>query len=324
LFIGVLQVAKAQDFVLSQPFTAAQYLSPAMVGNGVYDQRIQSNFRTQSIGGANFARNIVIGWDRKYNRKAIDQANYLGIGGQIISEQLMNGLINTNYITFNTAYHLFLDGSEFSDLAIGMGITYAQTTLDRSKLRFGDMYDQSGNLSGNPSSEIFLSNPGRLSVNTGLLYTRHSNDTYFQLSANGFFFAKPDVTNSPYNEAPGMRTALFMNLEKYFNEDYTYLIHGSFSNRNKESSYVLGGSVSLPIKYEFDHDRRLYLGCFYRKDDAITPTVNILMDNYIFGLSYDIYTNGLAAAGIRSNSFELTFSKSFGKRKQELMRTLFD
>jgi hypothetical protein len=49
-----------------------------------------------------------------------------------------------------------------------------------------------------------------------------------------------------------------------------------------------------------------------------------MMDNYIFGLSYDINTNGLTADGIRSNSFELTFSKSFGKRKQELMRTLFD
>ena len=319
-----MQELIAQDFVLSQPFTAAQYLSPAMVGNGVYDQRIQSNFRTQSIGGSNYARNIVVGWDRKYNRKAVDQANYIGIGGQIISEQLLNGLINTNYITFNTAYHLFLDGAEFSDLAIGMGITYAQTTLDRSKLRFGDMYDQTGNLSGNPSSEIFLSNPGRLTVNTGLLYTKHSNDTYLQLSANGFFFSKPDVTNSPYNEAPGMRTALFLNLEKYFNGDYTFLLHGAFSSRNKVESYFVGGSVSLPIKYEFDHDRRLYLGCFYRHNDAIVPTVNILMDNYIFGISYDIYTNGLAAAGIRSNSFELTFSKSFGKRKQELMRTLFD
>jgi type IX secretion system PorP/SprF family membrane protein len=319
-----MEVSKAQDFVLSQPFTAAQYLSPAMVGNGVYDQRIQSNFRTQSIGGLNYARNIVVGWDRKYNRNAESQANYIGIGAQIISEQLLNGLINTNYITFNTAYHLFLDGSEFSDLAIGMGITYAQTTLDRSELRFGSMYNQDNGMKENPSLEGFLPNPGRLSVNTGLLYTRHAYDTYFQLSANGFFFAKPDVTNSPYNEAPGMRSTLFMNLEKYFNEDYTYLIHGAFSNRNKESSFVVGGSVSMPIKIEYDHDRRLYLGCFYRYKDAITPTVNILMDNYIFGISYDIYTNGLAAAGIKSNSFELTFSKSFGKRKQELMRTLFD
>lgn len=320
----MMHISKAQDFVLSQPFTSAQFLSPASVGNGVYDQRIQSNFRTQSIGGSNYARNIVVGWDRKYNRKALDQSNYLGIGGQIISEQLMNGLINTNYITVNTAYHLFLDGDEFSNLAIGMGITYAQTTLDRSKLRFGDMYDPSGNLTGNPSSEIFLSNPGRMSVNTGLLYTRHSNDTYLQLSANGFFFAKPEVVYSIYNEAPGMRAAVFFNLEKYFNEDYTFLVHGAFSSRNKENSYVVGGSISLPIKYEFDHDRRLYLGGYYRKKDAITPSVNIMMDNYIFGISYDIYTNGLAAAGIRSNSFELTLSKSFGKRKQELMRTLFD
>jgi type IX secretion system PorP/SprF family membrane protein len=317
-------MAKAQDFVLSQPFAAAQYLSPASVGNGVFDQRIQSNFRTESIGGTNYARNLVVGWDRKFNRRSLDQTNYLGIGAQIISEQLEDGLINTNYITVNTAYHLFLDGDDFSNLAIGLGITYAQTTLDRSKLNFSQMYNPGTGAFDIASNEIFLSSTGRLSANTGLLYTKHSNDTYLQISANGFFFAKPDVTNSPFNEASSMRSTLFVNLEKYFNQDYTYLIHGAFSNRNKESTYVLGGSVSLPIKYEFDHDRRLYIGCFYRYKDAITPSVNILMDNYIFGLSYDIYANGLAAAGVRSNSFELTFSKSFGKRKQELMRTLFD
>jgi type IX secretion system PorP/SprF family membrane protein len=323
-FIGLVHASKAQEIILSQPFAAAQFLSPASVGNGVFDQRIQSNFRSQMIGGTNFARTIVVGWDRKYNRRALDQTNYLGIGGQIISEQLMNGLLNTNFITFNTAYHLFLDGDDYTNIAIGLGVTYAQTNFDRSKLRFGDMFDPSGNLSGNPSAEIFISKPGRLSGNTGLLYTRHSNNTYLQLSANGFFFAKPDVTNSPYNEAPGMRAALFFNLEKYFNEDYTYLLHGAFSSRNKENSYVAGGSISLPILFKFDHDRRLYLGCYYRVKDAIIPSVNIMMDDYIFGMSYDIYTNGFTAAGIRANSFELTFSKSFGKRKIELMRTLFD
>ena len=314
----------AQDFVLSQPFAAAQFLSPASVGNGVYDQRIQSNYRSQSIGGSNYGRNIVVGWDRKYNRKAQDQANYLGIGAQIMSEQLMDGLINTNYITFNTAYHLFLDGDDYSNVAIGMGVTYAQTNLDKTKLNFGDDYDPINDQFNISSTEMFLSNPGRLSANTGLLYTKHSNDTYLQLSANGFFYSKPDVTSSPYNEAPGMRAALFFNLEKYFSEDYTYLIHGAFSSRNKENSYVAGGSISLPIMYKYDHDRRLYLGCYYRVKDAIIPSVNIMMDDYIFGISYDIYNNGLSAAGIRSNSFELTLSKSFGKRKVELMRTLFD
>jgi type IX secretion system PorP/SprF family membrane protein len=324
LFLIVFFKANAQEIILSQPYTAAQFLTPASVGNGLYDQRIQSNFRSQSIGGFNIAKTIVVGWDRKYNRSNEEGSNYLGIGGQIISEQLMNGLLNTNHITVNSAYHLFLDGDDYSNLALGLGITYSQATLDLSKLRFGDMFNLLGNLSGNPTAEIFLSNPSRFSANTGFLFTRHSNDTYLQLSANGFFFAKPDITNSPYNESPGMRSTLFMNLEKYFNEDYTYLIHGAFSSRNNVNSYVAGASISLPIKYQFDHDRRLYLGCFYRLKDAIIPSVNIMMDNYIFGISYDIYNNDLTSAGIRSNSFELTFSKSFGKRKQDLMRTLFD
>ncbi|MEY3860096.1 MAG: hypothetical protein RIS50_377, partial [Bacteroidota bacterium] len=79
-----------------------------------------------------------------------------------------------------------------------------------------------------------------------------------------FFYSKPEVTNSPYNEAPGMRAALFVNIEKYFNEDYTYLIHGAFSSRNKENNYVAGASISLPILWKFDQDRRLYLGCYLR------------------------------------------------------------
>jgi hypothetical protein len=66
----------AQEIILSQPFAAAQFLTPASVGNGVFDQRIQSNFISQSIGGSNIAKTIVVGWDRKYNRNAQDQSNY--------------------------------------------------------------------------------------------------------------------------------------------------------------------------------------------------------------------------------------------------------
>ncbi|MEY3292216.1 MAG: hypothetical protein RLZZ266_1241 [Bacteroidota bacterium] len=130
LFLFVFFKATAQEIVLSQPFTAAQFLTPASVGNGVFDQRIQSNFRSQSIGGFNFAKTIVVGWDRKYNRNALEQSNYIGIGGQVISEQLMDGLLNTNHITVNSAYHLFLDGDEYSNLALGLGVTFSQTTLD--------------------------------------------------------------------------------------------------------------------------------------------------------------------------------------------------
>jgi len=80
-------------------------------------------------------------------------------------------------------------------------------------------------------------------------------------------------------------------------------------------------SVRLYIYY------KLNLTDSYTQIPGYTTVSNGTSSNYgnsTFGLSYDVYTNGLAAAGIKSNSFELTFSKSFGKRKQELMRTLFD
>jgi len=79
---------------LSQWFTSAQFLSPASVGNGVYNSRIQSNYRSQMLAGNQLYKTIVIGWDGRYKNKNEDVVNYLGIGGQIISDQIMEGVLN--------------------------------------------------------------------------------------------------------------------------------------------------------------------------------------------------------------------------------------
>ena len=49
-----------------------------------------------------------------------------------------------------------------------------------------------------------------------------------------------------------------------------------------------------------------------------------MMDSYIFGLSYDIYNNDLSGASLKQNGFELSLSKSFGKKRNEFLRTIFD
>jgi hypothetical protein len=94
---------------LSQLYTSAQFLSPASVGNGIYQNRVQSNYRSQMLAGNQLYKTIVVGWDGRYKNKNEDVVNYLGIGGQIISDQVMNGVLQTNYATLNAAYHLFFD-----------------------------------------------------------------------------------------------------------------------------------------------------------------------------------------------------------------------
>ena len=162
LFLLILLKVKAQEIILSQPFAAAQFLSPASVGNGVFDQRIQSNFRSQSIAGSNFAKTIVVGWDRKYNRRTLDQTNYLGIGGQIISTSDGGAII----VGYNTSYgaggkNVFIAKIGVNDdfpLTNGVPTTYSLVQLEEQLMQDNiSMYP-------NPaSSELFLNIPNDLS-----------------------------------------------------------------------------------------------------------------------------------------------------------------
>ena len=77
----------AQDPFLSQVYGAAQFLSPATVGNGIYQSRVQSNYRSQSMAGNSLYRTIVVGWDGRYKNKNTDVQNYLGVGGIVTGKQ---------------------------------------------------------------------------------------------------------------------------------------------------------------------------------------------------------------------------------------------
>ncbi len=54
----------AQDPVLSQVYNAAQFLSPASVGSGMYEHRIQANLRSQFMNGNSMYKTNVLGWIR--------------------------------------------------------------------------------------------------------------------------------------------------------------------------------------------------------------------------------------------------------------------
>ena len=119
LLIAFAHTTSAQQgIVLSQPFVASQFLSPATVGNGVYEHRIQSNLKSQFLDGNNLYRTLVSGWDSRFKNLDPEQKNYFGVGVQLISDQAMAGVINSNYITVGFAYHLFLDANLKNELSL--------------------------------------------------------------------------------------------------------------------------------------------------------------------------------------------------------------
>lgn len=318
----------AQDPVLSQAYTSLQFLSPASVGSGMYEHRIQANLRSQLMNGNSMYKTNVLGWDTRIKNKSMEASNnYLAMGLQLMSDQLGGGLLNTTYLTLNTAYHMSLDKENKSKLSVGLGGTLAQTYINKDKLRFGDQFDGMGNFNGAIASADYANlrpSPLRFAGNVGMLYAYHSEESFFQFSANAFYYGRPDNTYTGINQADGVRIGLFTNIEKYLTEDYTFVIHASFNNRNQMQQTLMGAAIGIPFLYKYETVNRIYAGCFTRMGDAIIPTISLMMDKYTFGISYDIYSNDLTRSNLKLNGFELSLSTSFGKKRTNLFRTLLN
>jgi type IX secretion system PorP/SprF family membrane protein len=327
LLIAFAHTTSAQQgIVLSQPFVASQFLSPATVGNGVYEHRIQSNLKSQFLDGNNLYRTLVSGWDSRFKNLDPEQKNYFGVGVQLISDQAMAGVINSNYITVGFAYHLFLDVELKNELSLGLGLTYGQTYLDKSKLRFGEGFNIDGSYTIGNFDYInnMKSSPSNFYANTGVLFTHHTETSFFQMGGAASFLSRANVTLDALDTASGMKLNSFLNFETTLSNGNTFMAHISYVNKNGLNQMIAGGLYSIPFNDKSGRTNRLYIGCFDRFQDAIIPTVSIMMDKYTFGLSYDIYNNDLSGAKLKQNGFEISLSASFGKRRNEWMRTIFD
>ena len=315
-----------QGIILSQPYLNAQFLSPASVGNGIYEHRLQTNLKAQFLDGKNLYRTLVSGWDTRFKNEDPYQQNYFGIGAQIISDQAMEGVINSNYVTINVAYHLFLDDNLKKELSLGLGGTYGQTYLDKSQLRFGEGFNIDGTYTTSNYDYLNSINPypHNFYYNTGLLYTKHEEKSFLQGGLSVSFLSRPKVLVLIVDTASGMKSSAFFNYEKELENGNTFMTHLSYSNKNGLNQIVVGGLWGFPFNDKTEKINRIYVGCFDRLNDAIIPSISIMMDKYTLGLSYDIFNNDLSAAKIKQNSFELAFTVSFGNRRGEKMKTIFD
>ncbi len=326
LIVFVVNTYAQLGIVLSQPYMNSQFLSPATVGNGIYEQRIQSNLKSQFLDGNNLYRTLVSGWDSRFKNADPEQKNYFGVGVQVISDQAMAGVINANYITLASAYHLFLDPNFKNELSLGLGVTYGQTYLDKSKLRFGEGFNIDGSYTAGNYDYLnsIKSFPQDFYFNTGVLFTRHTENNFIQGGLTASFLSRPKVLVLNVDTASGMKSAAFFNYEKVLENGNTIMTHLSFSNKNGLNQAVVGGLYSFPFKDKMDKINRIYIGCFDRLGEAIIPSVSLMMDKYTFGLSYDIYNNDLSGANLKQNGFEIALSVSFGKKRNDWMRTIFD
>jgi hypothetical protein len=98
----------AQTPYTSQKISITNYLNPANVGFGTNSQ-LNSFFRNQFAGVGDAYKTIGIAADFKLFKKEDYEPNTFGMGIQAVSERVLNGALQTNYITLNFANRVFLN-----------------------------------------------------------------------------------------------------------------------------------------------------------------------------------------------------------------------
>jgi type IX secretion system PorP/SprF family membrane protein len=323
IFLSVVQDTCAQTPYSSQNFNLNNFFNPATSGFGI-NNKVQTIFRTQYEGVGAAYRTIGIAADvALVGKNNYDKNNLFGMGVQAVSEQVLDGILQTNAITISLANRLFLNDKKTSSLALGISSTLITRTIDASKLTFGDQFN-SGRLFNATSLEVINATPSKFSSNVGLLYTLSNEATFFQLGGSLFYINRSTTQQALEKFEQSYQTLAQINFEKRIWEYNTIAFHVDYQNRFENEFIYAGAVLGIPLSTKEEKEDRFYIGCFYRTKDAIIPYLGLMYKQYKFGLSYDVYQSKMSLSSLRPQTIELTIATNISHRVTDKLVGLFN
>jgi type IX secretion system PorP/SprF family membrane protein len=299
LVLTISRVAAfAQDPHFSQFFASPLTLNPAYTGkfDGIF--RVAGNYRNQwpTINNAFTTATASIDFPILVNR--LPEWDTWGVGILGLNDQSGNKILNNNFLSVSTAYHKGLDEDGFHQLAVGFQATYAQKKLDITKADFEDELTALG-FTG-VTSEVFNNSNvviNYFDFNTGILYSGTTNGyNSFYFGASVYHVNRPKESFQGGNFLLGPRVTIHGG--GYVPIDGSKMFHGSFIHQRQAGATetVLGGAVSLNVNGDEENPTNVYLGSWYRFNDALIPYIGLEFGSLRLGISYDINNSSLATA----------------------------
>src|SRR6266487_3236272 len=122
----MMETSYGQDPSFSQFFSSPLNINPALTANINADWRLISNFRDQWIGPASPYVTGTISYDAKIMQHKIanvseEDDNVMGLGGMLMYDKAMGGVVKSTYASFNFSYTIKLAGTGETQQRFGVG-----------------------------------------------------------------------------------------------------------------------------------------------------------------------------------------------------------
>jgi type IX secretion system PorP/SprF family membrane protein len=303
--------ASAQDPSFSQFFSSPLNINPALTGNINGDWRIISNFRDQWIGPASPYVTGTVSYDRKilqHKMTGVPENNIIGIGGMLMYDYAMSGIVRSTYASANLSYSLKLAEGTISThrLTAGFGAIYGNRYVDFSRLDFEEQFTGYGFNTNLPTGEMALSNmKPYFSVSSGFTYSIKSERSNFDIGVAGFHLNNPKQTflQNEQQRLP-VRQVLHSNYERNLNDRVILNVNGIYQNQKRAKYFSVGGGFG----YKLSEQQNIMLngGVWYWSRNAIVPYFGVAYKDMQFGFSYDATISKLREVARKPNTFEFS------------------
>jgi len=303
----IIHPVKAQvDPHFTQYYMYPLFLNPGLTGViSEGDVRGTAIYRNQWSNITNPFSTVGVSGDMLFE-------NNWGLGVNLINQTAGGGGYNNTDIHISAANNNVRFGRGGNQhLSLGLQLGILTKRFDKTKLQFGDQYDQTLGiynpaLTSNAFNSITNLSQILLDVGAGVAYfdaTPNKKTNFYGGFAMAHINQPKDNFTSDGGQLPirytfhaGARIIMSPTVMLYPN--FIYMLQGN--------AYEAVPGVHAEMKA--NETTSFLLGANYRIQDAVNAFAGIYYKNYSFGLSYDINTSDLNSISKPVNSFELTIS----------------
>jgi len=281
----------AQDIHFSQYFNTPLSLNPALTGKVDGTFRLGIDYRNQWFG---------IGSRKPYSTPAFygdvpvrfKSKDILGIGLNIVKDKSSGGKLSMFSAVISSAFHKAMGKSKNHFFSFGLQLGFLQKKLDLGNITLRDQIDlQNDATLGSADFNSLKGSDGGFEFNLGFDWSSEfSEHVIIHAGYAAFHITSPDISlygisdeNLPVRHA--------FNFGADFGISEHFRLHPFFVHLTQAKSKETFTGLSLGIP--FNDDNGMYLGSYFRVNDAVVPYLGFDIKGFKLGVSYDMTTSSL-------------------------------